>query len=292
MKTSRIVRLSAIRKNTENIIRFANMRQEDDGGGMSGLAKTGLGLAGAGAVGGAGYAYYRNRGAVNAAVSNLAGAQVDRAKEAFTQARTKVAPAEEAVRSGVQKVGNFIAPVVDKTKELYGRSTDYAGKVASAAGRGFERAEGFIPRVKRAITSGAKAAVHTRFSSLDERLITLRSIVGETINFEEAQDNAYVPRYLLGTPLYSAISARKGQKLKAYGHQVGHSLKEIGKGLGIGAAAGAGIGAAVGVASRGKIHIGQAARAGSASGAYLGSVIGGLNGNFGARSTEIMRRYQ
>lgn len=106
---------------------------------------------------------------------------------------------------------------------------------------------------------------------------------GEVVNFEESPDKHYVARTFLGTPLTSAIVAKKGEKIKAYAHQTGHGLYEMGK-LG---AAGAGIGAAIGsVAGRG--NIAGAAAAGGVLGAYAGA----FKGNYDKRSTEIMNKYR
>ncbi len=112
------------------------------------------------------------------------------------------------------------------------------------------------------------------------------------IEFREPEDNEYVGRYMVGSPLYSAITAKPGNRVKAFFHQTGHGLAETGKGLGIGAAGGAAIGGAASLLSKGKLHPSGGLKIGGAIGAGAGFIGGTLKGNYDKRSTEIMRQYR
>lgn len=98
----------------------------------------------------------------------------------------------------------------------------------------------------------------------------------------------YVRRAFLGQPISSAIEARKGKKLRAFGEGALHSLKETGKGLGVGAGlgglAGAGLGALKGRAGTG-------AAIGALLGGYGGGAVGSFKGHFGRKASELHGKY-
>lgn len=110
-----------------------------------------------------------------------------------------------------------------------------------------------------------------------------------------------VRRALLGNPVSSAIEAKPGHKMEAYGKAYGHlastTLQHMGKPTAVGAALGGAAGAAHGAATGGgglkarlartAMHGGVGALAGATGGATVGSIHGGIKGNYGAEASRI-----
>ena len=103
----------------------------------------------------------------------------------------------------------------------------------------------------------------------------------------------HLRRALLGNPVSSAIEAKPGSRIDAWGEATGHSAAETLKGGLKGTALGAGLGAAGGLGLA-LLNKGQPAKAlgyGAGMGAYagglLGSTYGGIKGHHGAEASRI-----
>lgn len=111
---------------------------------------------------------------------------------------------------------------------------------------------------------------------------------------EERPEGHHIRRAILGTPISSAIEAKKGKKMQAYRHAYGHAVKENLKGLGVGAAGGAG----AGLLASGISHLtghnfppGSSAAAGAMIGGGLGGIVGAIKGSHGAEASKIHGMY-
>lgn len=210
-------------------------------------------------------------------------------------------------RDAYKAVGSEVA---DKAKAIAApaaaRVGAYGGKLAASAKQGYKQSG-----IKGAGKLLINALKRVRFSSA-ERLVELEAqLDGALVEFDESND--MLLRGTVGSPLASAMKARKGAKWEAYKeqwkHGVGQSLKGGAIGAGIGAVGGAGgqlilgakgkpvrlLKALVKKSSVRKTHgklIGGATAIGAGGGAYVGSVAGGLKGNFDKRSTEIHRSHK
>ena len=98
-------------------------------------------------------------------------------------------------------------------------------------------------------------------------------------------------RVLLGAPFSSAIEAKKGKKIKAFGESYGHGVKETLKGMGAGAAGGATVGTVGSLARAGRRGAGKGALLGGLGGAYLGGLVGTVKGSLDDKSSKIHGKY-
>jgi len=94
-------------------------------------------------------------------------------------------------------------------------------------------------------------------------------------------------RAFLSNPVSSAIEAKKGKKLKAFGKAYGNTLKETGKGALAGGTGGAAVGALGALLSKGKIKPGLGAAMGGGLGAAGGSLAGSIKGEHGSKASLI-----
>lgn len=122
---------------------------------------------------------------------------------------------------------------------------------------------------------------------------------------EKKKDTHQLRRAILGNPISSAVSAKKGKKTQAFGDALGHSTVETLKGLGKGTVGGAAVGGAAGaIGGAAKKSMGSKLLSrvghGGASGALLGGLAGFVGGNLygsikghhGDKATEIHQKYQ
>ena len=120
---------------------------------------------------------------------------------------------------------------------------------------------------------------------------------------QDAPDKHHVRRAFLGNPVSSAIEAKKGDKLKAFGGAYVNRLKEGVKGMAAGGAAGAALGTAAAVAKGGKKGLSKGVgkalkkglKGGGATGGVVGANVGGLagdiKGNHGAKASELHAKH-
>lgn len=104
---------------------------------------------------------------------------------------------------------------------------------------------------------------------------------------KEGPEGHQVRRFLLSNPVSSAIEAKKGKKMKAFGSATKHLVGQGLKGMGIGGAAGAGAGLVASALSKGRLHPGAGAAIGALGGANLGGSVGVLKGNHDAEASRI-----
>lgn len=108
---------------------------------------------------------------------------------------------------------------------------------------------------------------------------------------KEGPEGHHIRRMFLGNPISSAIEAKKGKKMQAFGHAYGHHLAETGKGLGVGALAGGAAGLLASAVTKGRIAPHRGAGIGALGGGYLGAAAGALKGNHGAEASNIHGKY-
>lgn len=109
----------------------------------------------------------------------------------------------------------------------------------------------------------------------------------------DAPEGHHVRRFLLGNPISSAIEAKPGSRMDAYGEASGHVLSESVKGGLKGGLWGAGLGGAGGLAlalaNKGdpKKALGYGAGLGGLAGLIGGDTYGALKGHHGAEASRI-----
>jgi hypothetical protein len=101
-------------------------------------------------------------------------------------------------------------------------------------------------------------------------------------------DSGFAARLFLGNPIASAINARTGKRMEAFGDAYAHYLKEYITGVGLGA----GIGGLTGLTAG---SLAGQPLSGAATGALLGSAaggaFGGIKGTFGDEATKIYHKH-
>lgn len=180
MNTPRLIQLSS---QLDQVLEFRVLpdgREVDENGNPIARA-AGTALVGGGVVAGG---YYGNR-AVQAAGG-------------YGRVATSVAGGlgERASAMGAPGVGNTIAGAPR-------RAANYAGSISEAAGKGYGRSTGgALEKLLRALKSGGKAALHTRFHSREDRLVNLSAKLDQVLEFRTKKGDGWVAADRLFAPNY------------------------------------------------------------------------------------------
>jgi len=318
-----IQKFAALNQSLGQVISFARSDEDEDDGTIGGAVKTGLGVVGAGSLG---YAGARAYGAVKDHQADLGAASAGvGAKPGFMESLESLASnkganlvndfkdnrsiggvgvfgaAKDAVTTsgvgadmsaGIQKLGNMSGSNVK-------RAGGYAGKVAKSAGQGFREAQGVAGKFGKAAEYAGRAIQKVRFTSLQSRLIALKSSASE-IRFETPNGDFNREHKRILNERYDDLKKAKSRleearfyKTPSHDAMIEKLQKEsfIGRGAAIGAGSGALAGLAAGIKDsknyRTKIvKVGNAALITGLGSAIAGGVGGEIGGHIRRNSEK------